>query len=75
MYPQIIHFNRLFHEKKHPFWCILIFGNTRHFKGHIKAWCIGLTRCRWIILRVWDVSQDPTNSEIVSGETSNSFDF
>ncbi len=26
--PQIIHFNRVFHEMNHPFWGTPIFGNT-----------------------------------------------
>ena len=26
--PQIIHFNRVFHDFHHPFWDTLIFGNT-----------------------------------------------
>ena len=30
--PQIIHFNRVFHEINHPFWGTPIFGNTHIMK-------------------------------------------
>ena len=65
-YPQIIHFNRVFHIN-HPFWGTTIFGNT-HIWIFLLDFCFPFYRCL----------QFPTSipiSDFVSPEASDAFRF
>ena len=58
-YPQIIHFNRVFHYKPHPFWGTPIFGNDTQGKGNIilhQKYESIVTSCTSPILDSYDVA-------------------
>ena len=45
--PQIIHFNRVFHDFHHPFWGTPIFGNTHVLeKGRVKTFFLNAVLCK-----------------------------